>query len=65
MAKLFACKHFCKFNMTHIAKMELYDEMCYLLTDYECEIGQVSAEDLYEMLVKIQNNWEELIGDDE
>lgn len=51
-------------------KNAIYDEMCGLLTDYEGMNGQdipdeVSADDLYEMLVKIQNNWEELTGEDE
>lgn len=51
-------------------KNAIYDEMCGLLTDYEGMNGvirqmEVSAEDLYEMLVKIQNNWEELTGEDE
>lgn len=47
-------------------KNDIYDEMCHLLTDYETgENGEVSSADLYEMLVKIQNNWEELTGDDE
>jgi hypothetical protein len=47
-------------------KNDLYDEMCHLLTDYETgENGVVDADDLYEMLVKVQNNWEELTGEDE
>lgn len=51
-------------------KNAIYDEMCHLLTDYEMfgEEGYenaVEACDLYDMLVKIQNNWEELTGDDE
>ena len=51
-------------------KNAIYDEMCGLLTDYEGMNGQdradeVTADDLYEMLVKIQNNWEELTGEDE
>ena len=54
--------------MTRLQKNDLYDEMCHLLTDYENPedaILPVSKEDLYDMLVKIQNNWEELTGDDE
>jgi len=52
--------------MTRMQKNNLYDEMCHLLTDYETgEDGEVSEFDLYEMLVKIQNNWEELTGEDE
>jgi len=41
-------------------KQMLYDELCRVLTDYEgngSELG-ATAEDLYDMLVKIQNNWE-------
>lgn len=54
--------------MTKMQKNELYDEMCHILTDYENEGDAtlpVSKEDLYNMLVKIQNNWEELTGEDE
>ena len=51
-------------------KNELYDELCGLLTEYEMfgEDGYdtaVEAVDLYTMLVKIQNNWEELTSTDE
>lgn len=53
-----------------MGKNDIYDEMCCLLTDYEGMNGEerkaeVGAEDLYSMLVKIQNNWEELTGDDD
>lgn len=53
--------------MTRMGKNDLYDELCCLLTDYEGMNGEVRASeaDLYEMLVKIQNNWEELTGEDE
>ena len=50
--------------MTRMGKNNLYDELCHLLTDYE-QTGDVNSADLYEMLVKIQNNWEELTGDDD
>lgn len=50
--------------MTRMEKNDLYDEMCCLITDFETG-ENVCDEDLYEMLVKIQNNWEELTGDDE
>ena len=50
--------------MTRMQKNDIYDEMCHLLTDYELD-DNVSAEDFYDMLVKIQNNWEELTGDDD
>ena len=50
-------------------KNQVYDELCHLLTDFETgeELGydEVSSADLYDMLVKIQNNWEELTGEDE
>ena len=41
--------------------MSLYDEACHLLTDYEEH--KAIGDDLYDMLVKITNNWEEIIGD--
>ena len=47
-------------------KQEIYDKMCRILTDYEHpEEGNdpVTEDDLYEMLVEIQNNWEYLTGD--
>ena len=40
---------------------EIYDEMCKLLTDYENESDMVTEHELYDMLVKIQNNWETVI----
>ena len=43
-----------------ITKESIYDEMCRLLTDYE-DMNGVTESDLYEMLVKIQNNWETVI----
>lgn len=49
-------------------KNELYDELSRVLTDYERQDGEdfiVDADDLYGMLVKVQNNWEELTGEDE
>ena len=41
----------------------IYNEMCKVLTDYEnAEDGdKVTEYELYEMLVKIQNNWEAVI----
>ena len=47
-------------------KKEIYDEMCGLLTEYE-ETHNVNSmqinwdTELYDMLVKIQNNWEMII----
>ena len=52
--------------MTRLEKNNIYDEMCGLLTDFE-EYGDESyelADELYEMLVKIQNNWDELTSED-
>ena len=40
---------------------EIYDEMCKLLTDYENESDMVTEHELYDMFVKIQNNWETVI----
>ena len=55
--------------MTRMEKEAIYDEMCALLTNYEnpeeCEGYEVTAEDLYSMLVEIQNNWEYLTGDED
>lgn len=56
--------------MNRTQKNEIYDEMSGLLTNYETQINEgicdgVTEEDLYSMLVKIQNNWEELTGDED
>lgn len=40
-------------------KQMIYDELCMVLLDFEG--GYASANDLYEMLVKIQNRWEDTI----
>ena len=40
---------------------EIYDEMCKLLTEYETEGNMVTEFELYDMLVKIQRNWEAVI----
>ena len=56
--------------MTHSEKVAIYDEMSHLLTDYEDldNAGELTIEDaaydLYDMLVKIQNNWDELISEE-
>lgn len=44
-------------------KQEIYDELCKVLTDYEGygAEGKATEDDLYYMLVKIQNNWEDVI----
>ena len=53
--------------MTQPTKQEIYDELSRVLTDYEHE--PMSPDDaasmLYDMLVKIQNNWEEVITADD
>lgn len=41
-------------------KEQIYDELCALLTNYE-ERNDIYPDDLYDMLVKIQNNWETVI----
>lgn len=40
-------------------KRMIYDELCRVLTDYE--EGEGSEKELYSMLVKIQNRWEDTI----
>ena len=40
---------------------EIYDEMCRLLTEYETEGNMVTEFELYDMLVKIQKHWEDVI----
>ena len=40
-------------------KNEIYDMICRVLTDYE--EGNANAEDLYNVLVKVQNRWEDVI----
>lgn len=44
-------------------KQAIYDELCRVLTDYEGNGShqKATADDLYAMLVKIQNNWESVI----
>ena len=41
----------------------IYDELCGVLTDYEGNGSdkKATANDLYHMLVKIQNRWEDVI----
>lgn len=47
----------------HPTKRQIYDELSVLLTDYEGNGSSVipTADDLYEMLRKIQINWETVI----
>jgi hypothetical protein len=44
-------------------KQSIYDEICMVLTDYEGNgsEGGASADDLYALLVKIQNRWDDII----
>ncbi|GHU57892.1 hypothetical protein AGMMS49975_24030 [Clostridia bacterium] len=44
-------------------RKKIYGELCALLTDYEGNGSgvPVETEDLYRMLVKIQNCWEDVI----
>lgn len=54
--------------MDVMAKKALYDEMCRLLTDFENQDDSncdIVADDLYNFLVKLQNNWDELIVSEE
>lgn len=41
-------------------KQKIYDELCAVLTRYE-ESDDDESDLLYEMLCKIQNNWEDII----
>ena len=41
-------------------RKQIYDKICRLLTDYE-ERNDVYPDDLYDMLVEIQNKWETVI----
>ena len=40
---------------------KIYDEMCEVLTDSERGSDMVTEYELYDMLVKIQNNWATVI----
>ena len=42
-------------------KQKIYDEMCRILTEYENGSDMITEHELYDMLVKIQNNWETVI----
>jgi len=54
-------------------KQEIHDEISILLTEYETDdedldiprTGSEWAEEFYNLLVKIQNNWEDVITADE
>ena len=54
--------------MNKLQKQAIYDELCKVLTIYESDDDLTAAdcmEILYEMLVKIQDNWETIITADE
>lgn len=51
--------------MNVMQKKAIYDEMCGILTDYEEVEPEYEADivaRMYEMFVKIQNNWDELVS---
>ena len=45
--------------MVEQERRELYDRLSQVLTDYEEEL--IGADELYQMLCEIQNNWETVI----
>lgn len=57
--------------MTRMDKNHIYDMLCKTLTDYEKQFEPIKdvdwswEQELYMMLVEIQNNWEEITGEDE
>lgn len=53
--------------MNKLQKYAIYDELCSVLTIYESDDDMTATDVMemcYDMLVKIQNNWEELISED-
>ena len=56
--------------MTRMDKNNIYDKLCKTLTDYETQYEPIKdvdwswEEELYAMLVEIQNHWEEITGED-
>ena len=42
-------------------KEQIYDEICRVLTEYENDNDMITENELYNMLVTIQNNWETVI----
>ena len=56
--------------MTRMDKNNVYDRLCKTLTEYEEQFEPIKdvdwswEQELYMMLVEIQNNWEELTGED-
>ena len=57
--------------MNKMEKNSLYDELCRTLTEYEEQHEPIKGvewfweDELYFMLIKIQNKWEELTGEEE
>jgi hypothetical protein len=57
-------------EMTRMDKNNVYDRLCKTLTEYEEQFEPIDGVDwsweqeLYMMLVEIQNNWEEITGED-
>ena len=53
---------------TAMKKEELYDRICKTLTDYEHPEEAtlpVSIEDMYDLLVDIQNSWDDLTSSED
>ena len=56
--------------MTRMDKNNVYDRLCKTLTGYEEQFEPIKdvdwswEQELYMMLVEIQNNWEEITGED-
>ena len=57
--------------MKKFEKDKIYDTLCRTLTEYEEQFEPIKdvdwswEQELYMMLVEIQNNWEEITGEDE
>lgn len=57
--------------MNKMEKNSMYDELCRTLTEYEEQCEPIKGvewsweDELYFMLIKIQNKWEELTGEEE
>lgn len=56
--------------MTIFDKNKIYDKLCRTLTEYEEQFEPIKdvdwswEQELYGLLVEIQNNWEEITGED-
>jgi hypothetical protein len=56
--------------MKKFEKDKIYNELCKTLTEYEEQFEPIKdvdwswEQELYMMLVEIQNNWEEITGED-